>query len=193
MTHFSLTELRADFEARANRSVSMPIAGAIVWFMVAALALVLPEKTATLALLFATGGIFPIALLIAKIRNEHLTDASNPLSKLMGMCVLMVNLLWALHVPLFLYAPQFVVLSLGISLGLHWVVYSWIVQHPAGIIHAFLRSLLICLVWFLMPEQRIFAASCAIIFCYWLSIYQMLTRPIPSSDQTAPAQAIVSS
>lgn len=42
----------------------------------------------------------------------------------------MVNLLWAVHIPLFIYVPEFVPLSLGISLGLHSIIYSWIVQHP---------------------------------------------------------------
>jgi len=44
-------------------------------------------------MLFGTGLIFPVALLIGKLRGETLMDRSNPPSRLMGMSVLMVNLL----------------------------------------------------------------------------------------------------
>ena len=67
----------------------------------------LPEYQATVAMLFGTGMIFPLALLIAKLRGETLTDRVNPLSRLMGMSVLMVNLLWAVHLPLLMGAPDF--------------------------------------------------------------------------------------
>jgi hypothetical protein len=156
----------------------MPIAGAIIWSFVALLSTQFDEKSAVYILLFATGGIFPIALVIAKIRHEDLVSSSNPLAKLMGLCILMVNLLWAVHIPLLLNAPEFVPLSLGIGLGLHWVVYSWIINHPLGLIHAVLRSLLILVAWYLFPNNGIFAISSVIVLTYLISIYQMLTREI---------------
>ena len=96
----------------------------------------------------------------------------------MGLCILMVNLLWAVHIPLLLNAPEFVPLSLGVGLGLHWVVYSWIVKHPLGLIHAILRSLLIVLAWYLFPNDRLLAISSVIVLAYLTTIFQMLTREI---------------
>jgi len=115
---------RKNFEHASRRSVSMPIAGAVVWAVVALLSTLFNEEISTYVLLFATGGIFPLALLIASQRREDLLSSKNPFSKLMGLCVLMVNLLWAVHIPLLLKAPEFVPLSLGIALGLHWIVYG---------------------------------------------------------------------
>lgn len=174
----TLEELRRDFEASANRSVSMPIAGACVWLVIALLSIPLDERLSVLVLLFGSGMIFPVALLIAKSRGENIVSSDNPLAKLMGLCVLMVNLLWAVHIPLFLYAPTFVPLSLGIGLGMHWVVWSWIIQHPLGIIHAVLRTLLVTLAWFTFPDQRLLVIGLVIVFVYGISIWQMLTRPI---------------
>lgn len=189
----TLEELRVDFEISSNRSVSMPIAGAIVWFVVALLSVIVPDSISLLILLFATGAIFPIALAIAKLRNENLVSSNNPLAKLMGHCILMVNLLWAVHIPLFIYAPEFVPLSLGIGLGLHWVVYSWIVQHPVGTVHAVLRTALILVVWFALPEHRLLAVGLSIVFVYSLSIFQMLNRPIKkhiaSQSRSQPSAA----
>ncbi len=173
-------EYRKDFEQASNRSVSMPIAGTIIWSIVALLSTQFDEKIAVYILLFATGGIFPIALIIAKIRNEDLVSSSNPLAKLMGLCIIMVNLLWAVHIPLLLNAPEFVPLSLGISLGLHWVVYSWVINHPVGLIHAVLRTILIVAAWYLFPNDGILAIASVIVFTYLISIYQMLTRNIIS-------------
>lgn len=177
----TLVEYRMEFESSANRSVSMPIAGACVWLVVALLSTRFDERTGVLVLLFGTGAIFPLALLIAKFREENLLNSANPLAKLMGLCVLMVNLLWAVHIPLFLYAPAFVPLSLGVGLGLHWVVWSWIIQHPLGIIHASVRTVLVTVVWFMFPEQRLLAIGLVIFFVYSISIWQMLTRPINTS------------
>jgi hypothetical protein len=53
----ALDDVRADFERRARRSLSLPIAGAVVWTAVALLGSFLPARAATLALLFGTGAI----------------------------------------------------------------------------------------------------------------------------------------
>jgi len=174
----TLDDYRAEYEEITNRSMSMPIAGAIVWSFAALLSLLLEFRVALLALLFCTGLIFPIAIGISKIRGESLLSNTNPLARLMGLCTLMVNLLWAVHIPLFIYAPQFVPLSLGIGLGLHWVVYSWIVQHPLGIIHAILRTILILLVWFVFEDQRLLAVSIVIVLMYMFTLFQMGSRKI---------------
>ncbi|WP_259366523.1 MULTISPECIES: DUF7010 family protein [unclassified Colwellia] len=181
MNILTLDDYRNEFEKSSNRSVSMPIAGTIVWGLVALLSTQFNENISVYILLFATGGIFPIALIIAKIRKENLVSSSNPLAKLMGLCILMVNLLWAVHIPLLLNAPEFVPLSLGIGLGLHWVVYSWIINHPVGIIHAVLRSILIVVAWYSFPNDGLLAISCVIVFTYLISIYQMLTRSVHST------------
>ncbi len=173
----TLDDLRADFDLRSKRSLSMPLAGLAVWSCVAVIGQLLPMKAALLALAFGTGAIFPLALAIARLRGEQLLDNTNPLAKLMGACVLMVNLLWAVHLPLLVYAPQFFPLSLGIGLGLHWVVYSWIIQHPLGYQHAILRTLGLVAVWFAFPEQRVTASAAVVVAAYLVTIFQMRSRP----------------
>ena len=177
----TLDDYRKDFERSSNRSVSMPIAGTIIWSFVAFISTQFDVLTSTYILLFSTGGIFPLALLISKIRGENLISSQNPLAKLMGLCVLMVNLLWAVHIPLVLNAPEYVPLSLGVGLGLHWIVYSWIIQHPLGLIHAISRAILISAAWFLFPNQQLLVISCVIVLLYFVSIYQMLTRSVIST------------
>ncbi|MDB9952044.1 hypothetical protein OAD57_01555 [Porticoccaceae bacterium] len=178
----ALEELRADFECSAKRSLSMPIAGAIYWLVVAVVSTQVPERVGLLVLLFGSGLIFPIALLISKVTKEEVFSSKNPLAKLMGVSVLMVNLLWAIHIPLFLYAPEFLTLSVGIGLGLHWVVYSWVIQHPLGLVHAVLRTALILVVWFSFPESRLLAVGVSIVLVYCFSIWQMINRPLSHNN-----------
>lgn len=174
----SLEALRSDFERRTNRSLSMPLAGMLVWAAIGILGILLPMRTSLVAMMAATGAIFPIALLLSRIRREELVSSTNPLAQLMGMCVLMVNLLWIVHLSLFFGAPQYVPLSLGIGLGLHWIVYSWIVKHPVGVVHAILRTALILAAWMLFPEHRVSAVAAAVVVAYAVSLAQMSTRQV---------------
>lgn len=176
----TIDELRLEFEMLTKRSLSLPVAGMIVWLAVGIAGLIFAPAKAAMILLFGTGAIFPLAILIAKTRGENLFAAGNPLARLMGLCVLMVNLLWAVHLALFTKAPEFLPLTVGIGLGLHWIVYSWIVGHSAGIIHAVLRTLLVTAAWFAFPANRISAVAFAVVAAYSISILQMATRSISS-------------
>ena len=183
----TLVDLRADFEQRTHRSMSLPIAGAIVWSLAAVFGCLLAFKPALLALVFSTGAIFPLALLIARLRKEELLNNTNPLTRLMGACVLMVNLLWALHIPLLMKAPIFVPLSLGIGLGLHWVVYSWIIGHPLGYVHAIVRTLGLVAAWFLFPSNVITACALVVVATYCITLFQMANRsPLRSTFESSP-------
>lgn len=114
------------------------------------------------------------------MRHEELLTNPNPLAKLMGICVLMVNLLWALHIPLLMKAPLFVPLSVGIALGLHWTVYPWIIRHPLGYVHAVVRTLALVAVWFLFPEHVVAACALVVVLVYCVTLLQMATRRIES-------------
>jgi hypothetical protein len=171
-----LSALRADFDQQAGRSLAMPIAGAIVWTVAAVAATQLSPRLATLVLLFGTGAIFPIALAVSSVLKEKLVTNTSPFGKLMGLCIVMVNLLWALHLTLMFKDASFVPLSLGIGLGLHWIVFSWIVDHPLGIIHAVLRTVLVTALWWLFPASPVVAVAVGVVIAYAYSIYALATR-----------------
>ncbi|MFC0253418.1 DUF7010 family protein [Massilia consociata] len=173
----TLAQLREDFDKRARRSLSLPAAGLLVWCVVGVLGMILPPRAATFALVFATGAIFPLAMGIARLRGEQLIENTNPLAKLMFVCVVMVNLLWAVHIPLLMHAPRFVPLSLGIGLGLHWMVYSWIIAHPLGYRHAVLRTIGLLAVWFAFPAHAVTASAAVVVAAYAITLLEMRARP----------------
>ncbi len=171
-----LRALRADYDRQAGRSLALPLAGAIVWAAVGIAGLFLPARAATLVLLFASGAMFPLALGLARPLGERLLDNTNPLARLMAFCVLMVNLLWALHLTLWFGDPAYVPLSLGIGLGLHWIVFSWVIGHPLGIVHTILRTILATAAWWLVPNYQLSAVAAAVVLAYGYSIYALATR-----------------
>lgn len=181
----SMTALRADYRRRAGRSLAMPIAGALVWSVVAVAGATLPERIATYVLLFGSGTMFPLALTLARPLGENPMENENPLGRLMGMSVLMVNLLWAVHVSAVLVAPELFPLTLGIGLGLHWIVFSWVIDHPVGIAHALLRTVLVTAAWWAFPEARLAAVAVGVVLCYALSIALLARRPAPSEASSA--------
>ena len=171
-----LAALRTDFDDHAGRSLALPVAGAIVWSAIGVAALVLPPTTASLLLLFGTGTIFPLGLAVAQLLGERLIDNPSPLAALMGRCVLMVNLLWAVHLTVFAVAPTYLPLTVGIGLGLHWIVFGWIIGDPVGLIHAMTRTALVAAAWWLIPTHRISAVAAAVVATYGYAIYALATR-----------------
>ncbi|MBA2668202.1 MAG: hypothetical protein H0U69_14330 [Trueperaceae bacterium] len=176
-----LGSLRADFEAQAGRSLSLPIAGALVWAIVAVAALLVPDRIATMVLVVGSGAIFPLGLLIARALGERLMNNDSPLAALMGMSVLMVNLLWAVHLTLFSIDVQLVPLTLAIGLGLHWIVFSWVIGHPLGVIHTVARTVLVTAAWWLLPDNRIEAIAFGVVITYVYAILALATRRRGSS------------
>ena len=168
--------LRADFDDHAGRSLALPVAGAAVWGVIGVAGLFLRPGTASLVLLFGTGAIFPLGLAVAHRLGERLIDNPSPLAALMGRCVLMVNLLWAVHLTVFALAPVYLPLTMGIGLGLHWVVFGWIIGHPVGLIHAIARSALVTAAWWLLPTHRISAVAAAVVVVYGFTLYALATR-----------------
>lgn len=167
-------ELRGDFVRRRKGCISLPITGLIVWSMAAVVSFFIPLKNANFALIICYLCLIPIAILIAKFRGEEMGGgAENPLFRLASMCRVMVFLLWAVLMPLLFQAPMFFPLVMGVGLGMHWIIFSWTVNHPLGVIHALLRTVLVLLAWFLFPENRVGAVSIAVALVYLVSIYQL--------------------
>lgn len=155
----------------------------MVWTAVGVAALFLTPRISTFVLIVGTGAIFPLGLLLARLLGEKLLNNTNPLAKLMALCVLMVNLFWAVHITLLFTAPTLISLTLGISLGLHWIVFSWIIQNPLGIIHTIARVVLVTGAWWLFPEHRVSAVAAAVVATYLYSIVSLRTRTLNTLEE----------
>jgi hypothetical protein len=63
--------------------------------------------------------------------------------------------------------------SVGIGFALHWVVFSWTVDHPVGFIHLAMRILFVITAWHLMPGNRMGAVAAGVALAYAISVFQL--------------------
>ena len=171
----TLENQRLQFVEKSGKFLAFPIAGTIVWLVVGLASLFLNSQVEIYTVLFGTGAIFPLALLIAKFTGQDVFMKGNTFGALMGSSVLMVNLLWALHLIVVSRVPELAVLSIAIGLGIHWIVFGWIIQAPLGNTHAILRTFLTAAAFLLVPGFRVLAISLAVVICYLITIFQLLS------------------
>jgi hypothetical protein len=177
----TLDDMRADFLARRLGVPSLPIAGCIAYPAAAALSLVTPAAWHNAVLTACFWSIMPIAALIGKIRGERqIGNGDNPLFQLAALMRILVLMTWAIHIPVWIHAPDLFPLTVGIAFGLHWIVFGWSIGDLAiGLTHPVLRTALVLGAWLLVPGNRMGAVSLAVAVSYAVSVIQLrrATRP----------------
>lgn len=167
--------MRADFIIRRKGSISMPMTGVIVYSMAAVLSLLTSGRYHNLLLTLCFWSIMPVGLLIGRLRGEDMTTGENPLLRLSAMARIMALATWAIHIPVWIHAPDLFPITVGIGFALHWVVFSWTLGHPVGLMHLAMRIAFVLTAWHLCPSNRMGAVSAGIALAYAISLLQ-LTR-----------------
>ena len=184
----TLREMRLDFILRRRGSMALPMTGIFAYSVAAVLSLVLAPRWHNLALTLCFWAILPLGALMMKLRGEAQGDPrENPLFDLSNKARVMALSTWAIHIPLWIYAPDLFPISLGIGFALHWVVFSWTVDHPVGFIHLGMRISFVLLAWHLVPGNRMGAVAAGIALAYAISVFQ-LSR-IDWTARLGPARA----
>ena len=171
-----LGALRADFLATSTQS--MPIAGMIFWAVVAAAGVLLPSRTVAFVVGFGSGAIFPLAILIDKLRGRTLirSDRSNPITGMFLRSLATVGLLWPFVIVAAVVArdPRLIVLGGAILMGIVWIPYGWAADDPAGLRHAIARCVLSYAAFLFVPGRYTSSAiACVVLLCYAYSLLRM--------------------
>jgi hypothetical protein len=174
----SLEEQRIEFSK--GRFLAMPIAGTIAWAIVGVVSPFVSTGLASWILFICTGMIFLLGLLLARLLGENLIgNTQNEFDRLFFMTVQMSWLVFAIAIPFFMIEPTSLPLSVGILAGLMWLPFSWIIRHWVGQFHAFSRTILVVIAWFVFPEQRFVVIPALIVVIYLMTIYVLATRQRP--------------
>ena len=167
----TIHEMRADFVRRRKGSLALPITGIIVYSLVAALTLVVEPRFHNAVLGICFWLIMPVGALIMKIRGEEQGDPkANPLFDLSNKARWMALSTWAVHIPVWIYAPELFPLTVGILFALHWVVFSWTLAHPVGFYHLAMRITFVLVAWHLVPSNRVGAVAASLALAYAISV-----------------------
>lgn len=167
-------EMRADFIVRRKGSLALPITGATVYTLAAILSLVVAPRFHNLTLTLCFWSILPLGMMIGRFRGEEMgSPPENPLFRLSAMARIMALATWAIHIPVWIYAPSLFPITVGIGFALHWVVFSWTIGHPLGLVHLAMRIAFVLGAWHLCPGNRMGAVSVGIALAYAISLIQL--------------------
>jgi len=181
-----LDELRADF--LANATLSMPIAGMIFWGVVALASLRFPPMTVALIVLFGSGMIFPLGVLLDRLRGRTMRSGTggNPVMAMFLQSLGMVALLWPL-VLVAAYAahdPNLYVLGGAILMGIIWIPYGWAADDRIGMEHAIGRGILCYAAFIFVPApHKSLAISVVVMLAYLYSFARMRRPPMIAESE----------
>jgi hypothetical protein len=166
-------EMQRDFIKARLGVPSLPFAGVIVYSGIALGSPAVEPGHRNLLLFLGFWMIMPIGALLMKLRGEGSGRPDNPLFRLSVLARWMVLSTWAIHLPVWIYAPALFPLTVGIAFGLHWVVLSWSMGNSVGLIHLAIRTTLVLVAWHAVPGNRVGAVSAVVAISYLISIVQL--------------------
>ena len=173
----SLEEQRTEF---ANgKFLATPLAGLIAWFIAGVAGLLASTQVAVYVLFIATGCIVYLGMFISKFTGENFLDKSKPkneFDKLFFYTVGQAILVYAIAIPFFIQDYTSLPLTVGILTGLMWLPLSWIINHWVGIFHSLTRTVVVLLLWYVLPDHRFIAIPFAIVIIYIITLVILQRR-----------------
>lgn len=175
----TLEEQKQEF--KRAKLLATPIAGLIAWLIVGIGGLFLAATAKVWLLFIATGSIAYLGMFISKFTGENFLDKTKPKNTFNTLFFLTVGqalLVYAIAIPFFLVDYSSLPLTVGILTGLMWLPLTWIIDHWVGIFHAVVRTVLVLLLWYLLPDHRFVAIPFAIVLVYTASIAILMNRKV---------------
>lgn len=173
----SLEEQRKEFSKR--KFIAMPIAGAIMWTIVGIGGLFLSPTAEVWLLFICTGFIAYLGMLISKYTGENFLDKQKPKNSFDSLFFYAMGealLVYSIALPFFMVDYTSLPLSVGILTGLMWLPFSWIIEHWVGLFHGIFRTVVVLVLWYMLPELRFVAIPFAIVIIYFITIAILLKR-----------------
>jgi len=173
----TLEEQRIEFSNQ--KFLATPLAGLIVWTIIGFIGTFFSEFIAVWSIFIGTGSIVYLGLFLSKFTGENFLDKNKPkneFDKLFFFTVGQAILVYSIAIPFFIEDYSSLPLTVGILTGLMWLPFSWIINHWVGIFHALARTVLVLLLWYLLPEFRFVAIPFGIALIYITTILILKNR-----------------
>ena len=159
--------------------LATPLSGLIIWLIVGIAGLTLPETAVVWVLFIGTGSIVYLALFLSKFTGENFLDKSKPKNEFDSLFMYTVGqavVVYAIAIPFFLIDYTSLPLSIGILTGTMWIPFSWIIKHWVGLFHAISRTILVLVLWYMLPELRFVVIPFGIVVIYLITIIILRKR-----------------
>lgn len=175
----TLIALREKF--LAGSTISMPLAGLIVWSAMGVAAMFVPPSVMGWMAVYGMAAILPLAFAIEKLRGRNaFVKDDNPVSKLFFHSVVGIGLMFPLVIAAANAAgdPNIMVLGVAILAGIIWIPYGWGADDPTGLRHAIVRALGCYFAYGFAPEGLKPTAICAVVALSY--IYSLIAMRKPA-------------
>lgn len=120
-------------------------------------------------------------MFISKFTGEDFLAKNRPKNTFDNLFFLTVGqalLVYSIAIPFFLLEYSSLPLTVGILTGLMWLPISWIIDHWVGIFHAVIRTALVLILWYSLPQHRFVAIPFAIVGIYLVTIAILVNRRV---------------
>lgn len=180
----TLAELRDRF--LATSTISMPLAGLIVWSALGVAALFAPRGLVGWMAVYVMALILPLAFAIDKLRGRNpFVKDDNPISTLFFQSIIGIGLLFPLIIGAADSAkdPTIMVLGVAILAGIIWIPYGWGADDPVGLRHAIARAVGCYLAYWFSPAHLAPTLICAVVALTYVYSLAAMRKPAgtPSS------------
>lgn len=170
----TIRTLEEQRRAFANgKFLATPLAGLIVWLIIGIAGIMLPVTAAVWVLFIGTGSIVYLGMFLSRFTGENFLDKNKPkntFDKLFFFTVGQAMLVYAIAIPFFMVDYTSLPLTVGILTGLMWLPFSWIIEHWVGIFHSIVRTVVVLLLWYALPDHRFVSIPFAIVLIYIITI-----------------------
>jgi len=168
-----LQALRAEF--LSTSTISMPIAGVLFWISAVVASRLLAPPQLALFVGFGSGTLFPLGLIIDRLRGRKtMADPNSPITRLFLQSLGSIAMMWPLIIFTGAVAPGLVVLGAAVLMGLVWIPYGWAADDPAGLRHAIARTVGCYAAFVFVPIPWRLTVVCAVpLACYGYSLMFM--------------------
>lgn len=168
-------------EFKRAKLLSTPIAGLIAWFLVGTGGIFLSATGKVWVLFIATGSIVYLGMFLSKYTGENFLDKTKPKNTFDTLFLLSAGqavLVYSIAIPFFLVDYTSLPLTVGVLSGLMWLPLTWIIDHWVGAFHAIVRTVIVLILWYLMPQHRFVAIPFAIVVLYMITIVILMNRKL---------------
>ena len=174
----SLAELRERF--LATSTISMPLAGLIVWSLMGVAALFVPKALVGWLAVYVMAAILPLAFAIDKLRGrDPFVKDDNPISQLFFQSIVGIGLMFPLVIGAAETAgdPNIMVLGVAILAGIIWIPYGWGANDPVGLRHAIARAVGCYLAYWFSPDDLKPTSICAVVALSYIYSLAAMRKP----------------
>ena len=173
----TLEEQRIAFSNQ--KFLATPLSGLIVWTIIGFIGFFLSDFIAVWSIFIGTGSIVYLGLFLSKYTGENFLDKTKPKNEFDVLFLFTVGqaiLVYSIAIPFFLVDYTSLPMTVGILTGLMWLPFSWIIKHWIGIFHTLTRTILVLILWYLLPEYRFITIPFGIVLIYIITLIILKSR-----------------